>query len=65
MELICLGFAGGIFTPDIAFESIVKGLINKMKEPSVKCVDHVINELGQNVKKSALEVNSYLINDYS
>ena len=54
--MLCIGFAGGIFTPDIAFDSIVKGLINKMKEPSLRCVDLVVNELGQNVKKSAHEV---------
>ncbi|KAI6646167.1 Dynamin-1 isoform X10 [Oopsacas minuta] len=53
------GFAGGIFTPDIAFDSIVKGLINKMKEPSLRCVDLVINELGQNIKKSAQELSRF------
>ena len=53
-----VGFAGGIFTPDIAFDSIVKGLINKMKEPSLRCVDLVINELTQNVKRSAVEVST-------
>ena len=67
--VLYVGFAGGIFTPDIAFDSIVKGLINKMKEPSLRCVDLVINELTQNIKRSSQEVSTtltlYQISNYS
>ena len=41
-------FAGvrvGLFTPDMAFEAIVKKQISRMKEPSLKCIDLVVQEL--------------------
>ena len=35
----------GLFTPDMAFETIVKKQIEKLKEPSLACVDMVVTEL--------------------
>ncbi|KAF4520280.1 hypothetical protein B566_EDAN010227 [Ephemera danica] len=35
----------GLFTPDMAFEAIVKKQIARLKEPSLKCVDLVVTEL--------------------
>ena len=35
----------GLFTPDMAFEAIVKKQISRMKEPSLKCIDLVVQEL--------------------
>lgn len=46
-----------MFTPDIAFEVIVKKQIGKLKEPSLKCVDLVINELGNLIHKLTEKVN--------
>ncbi|KAF5916624.1 hypothetical protein HPG69_005419 [Diceros bicornis minor] len=41
----------GLFTPDMAFEAIVKKQIVKLKGPSLKSVDLVIQELINTVKK--------------
>jgi hypothetical protein len=41
----------GLFTPDIAFEVIVKKQVEKLKGPALKCVDLVINELGSLIHK--------------
>jgi len=35
----------GLFTPDMAFEAIVKKQIELLKSPSLKCVDMVVDEL--------------------
>ena len=35
----------GLFTPDMAFETIVRKQIEKLKAPSLKCVDMVVTEL--------------------
>jgi len=45
------GIRSGLFTPDKAFETIVKKQIGKLKEPSLKCVDMTINELNQLIHK--------------
>ncbi|XP_044756589.1 dynamin-like isoform X1 [Coccinella septempunctata] len=39
------GIRVGLFTPDMAFEAIVKKQIARLKEPSLKCVDLVVTEL--------------------
>ncbi|ESO04100.1 hypothetical protein HELRODRAFT_79668 [Helobdella robusta] len=39
------GIRTGLFTPDMAFETIVKKQIEKLKAPSLKCVDMVVTEL--------------------
>ncbi|EAW84148.1 dynamin 2, isoform CRA_e [Homo sapiens] len=49
----------GLFTPDMAFEAIVKKQIVKLKEPSLKCVDLVVSELATVIKKCAEKLSSY------
>lgn len=46
----------GLFTPDMAFEAIVKKQIIKLKEPSLKCVDLVVSELAMVIKKCSEKV---------
>ena len=41
----------GLFTPDMAFEAIVKEQIVKLLPPSIKCVDLVSTELNDVVQK--------------
>ncbi|KAM6957654.1 dynamin-2 isoform 2-T2 [Aplochiton taeniatus] len=53
------GVRTGLFTPDLAFEAIVKKQILKLKEPSLKCVDMVVCELTALVMKSAVKLGSY------
>ncbi|XP_058235237.1 dynamin 3a isoform X1 [Hemibagrus wyckioides] len=45
------GIRTGLFTPDLAFEAIVKKEIVKLKGPCVKCVDLVIQELIATVRQ--------------
>ncbi|KAK1784767.1 hypothetical protein P4O66_003441 [Electrophorus voltai] len=49
----------GLFTPDLAFEAIVKKQIRKLKEPSLKCVDMVVVELTTLIRKCAQKLVSY------
>ncbi|XP_053531413.1 dynamin-3 isoform X8 [Ictalurus punctatus] len=53
------GVRTGLFTPDLAFEAMVKKQILKLKAPSLKCVDMVVTELTTLVKKCAYKLNSY------
>ena len=39
------GIRVGLFTPDAAFEAIVTKQIAPLKEPSIKCIDLVVQEL--------------------
>lgn len=39
------GVRVGLFTPDMAFDAVVKRLIDKLKAPCIKCIDMVTNEL--------------------
>lgn len=48
-----------MFTPDLAFESIVKEQIERFKPPAVNCVDMVINELNLVVKKCTEKMAKY------
>jgi len=48
-----LGVRVGLFTPDMAFEAIVKEQIVKLLPPSLKCVDMVSTELGSVIQKCA------------
>lgn len=48
----------GLFTPDMAFETIVKRQIGKIKEPCTKCVDMVISELVNTVRQCTKKVNN-------
>jgi len=53
------GIRVGLFTPDMAFEAIVKKQIARMKEPSIKCIDLVVQELGNVVRTVAEKMNRY------
>ena len=50
----------GLFTPDMAFEQIVKRQIEKLVVPSLKCVDMVFTELSEVVKTCGLGVSESL-----
>ncbi len=50
---IFLIFRVGLFTPDMAFEAIVKKQIARLKEPSLKCVDLVETELTNVIRHCA------------
>lgn len=51
------GFRTGLFTPDLAFEAIVKKQVVKLKEPCLKCVDLVIQELISTVRQCTSKVS--------
>ncbi|XP_057203144.1 dynamin-3 isoform X4 [Triplophysa rosa] len=53
------GVRTGLFTPDLAFETIVKKQIRKLKEPSLKCVDLVVSELTTLVRKCSNKLGSF------
>ncbi|XP_043075479.1 dynamin-2 isoform X1 [Puntigrus tetrazona] len=53
------GVRTGLFTPDLAFEAIVKKQLIKLKEPCLKCIDLVIQELINTVRQCTLKLNSY------
>lgn len=44
------GIRVGLFTPDMAFESIAKKQIAQLKEPILKCIDLVVQELSTVVR---------------
>ncbi|NXE16895.1 DYN2 protein, partial [Lophotis ruficrista] len=48
----------GLFTPDLAFEAIVKKQVVKLKEPCLKCVDLVIQELINTVRQCTSKVSN-------
>ena len=48
----------GLFTPDMAFEAIVKKQIGRLKEPSLKCIDLVVTELSNVVRMTAEKVEA-------
>ncbi|KAM7540128.1 hypothetical protein Aperf_G00000032930 [Anoplocephala perfoliata] len=50
------GIRSGLFTPDLAFETIVRRQIERMKDPSLTCVDLVVEELIQIVHDCANKV---------
>uniref|UniRef100_A0A8C4I7J9 Interferon-induced GTP-binding protein Mx n=1 Tax=Dicentrarchus labrax TaxID=13489 RepID=A0A8C4I7J9_DICLA len=51
------GVRTGLFTPDLAFEAIVKKQIIKLKDPCLKCVDLVVTELVTLIRKCTEKVN--------
>uniref|UniRef100_A0A8D0GJF4 Dynamin 2 n=1 Tax=Sphenodon punctatus TaxID=8508 RepID=A0A8D0GJF4_SPHPU len=53
------GIRTGLFTPDMAFEAIVKKQVVKLKEPCLKCVDLVIQELINTVRQCTSKLGSY------
>lgn len=54
---ICMSLRTGLFTPDLAFEAIVKKQIIKLKEPCLKCIDLVIQELINTVRQGTKKVH--------
>ena len=52
----------GLFTPDMAFEIIVKEQIEKLRYPSMTIVDQVIEELNNVVARCAQKVNIKFLN---
>ncbi|XP_065575308.1 dynamin-like isoform X5 [Artemia franciscana] len=53
------GVRVGLFTPDKAFEAIVKRQISRMKEPSLKCIDLVIQELTNVVRQCTEKMSRF------
>ncbi|XP_053329361.1 dynamin-1 isoform X7 [Spea bombifrons] len=53
------GIRTGLFTPDMAFETIVKKQVKKTKEPCLKCVDMVISELIGTVRQCTKKLSQY------
>nr|KAF6413102.1 dynamin 3 [Molossus molossus] len=53
------GIRTGLFTPDMAFEAIVKKQIVKLKGPSLKSVDLVMQELINTVKKCTRKLATF------
>uniref|UniRef100_A0A8C5EUK9 Dynamin-2 n=1 Tax=Gouania willdenowi TaxID=441366 RepID=A0A8C5EUK9_GOUWI len=53
------GVRAGLFTPDLAFEAIVKKQIVKLKTPCLKCIDLVIQELINTVRQCTTKLGSY------
>ncbi|XP_060716770.1 dynamin-2 isoform X2 [Tachysurus vachellii] len=53
------GVRTGLFTPDLAFEAIVKKQIVKLKQPCLKCVDLVVSELSALALKCTNKLSSY------
>ncbi|XP_035375643.1 SUN domain-containing ossification factor isoform X2 [Electrophorus electricus] len=53
------GIRTGLFTPDMAFEAIVKKQIVKLKEPCIKCIDLVIQELINTVRQCANKLGTF------
>ncbi|XP_061577130.1 dynamin-2-like isoform X2 [Cololabis saira] len=53
------GVRTGLFTPDLAFEAIVKKQVIKLKDPCLKCVDLVVTELVALIRKCTEKLGSY------
>ncbi|XP_056619934.1 dynamin 3a isoform X1 [Triplophysa dalaica] len=53
------GIRTGLFTPDMAFEAIVKKQIVKLKGPCLKCVDMVIQELINTVQQCTNKLGTF------
>ncbi|XP_029108555.1 dynamin-1a isoform X2 [Scleropages formosus] len=53
------GIRTGLFTPDLAFEAIVKKQILKLKEPCLKCIDMVVSELTSTIRKCSEKLAQY------
>uniref|UniRef100_A0A8C2CXH6 dynamin GTPase n=1 Tax=Cyprinus carpio TaxID=7962 RepID=A0A8C2CXH6_CYPCA len=53
------GIRTGLFTPDMAFEAIVKKQVVKIKEPCIKCIDLVVQELINTVRQCSNKLDSF------
>lgn len=49
----------GLFTPDMAFEAIVKRQIAQLKEPILKCIDLVVQELSAVLRLCTEKVSKF------
>lgn len=58
LSVLCV-LRTGLFTPDLAFEAIVKKQVIKLKEPCLKCIDLVIQELINTVRQCTNKVLQY------
>uniref|UniRef100_A0AAR2LV96 dynamin GTPase n=1 Tax=Pygocentrus nattereri TaxID=42514 RepID=A0AAR2LV96_PYGNA len=58
------GVRTGLFTPDLAFEAIVKKQVIKLKEPCLKCIDLVIQELINTVRQCTNKVPHAALGSY-
>lgn len=50
------GIRVGLFTPDMAFEAIVKKQIGRLREPGLKCCDLVVLEMSNVIRMTAEKV---------
>lgn len=55
------GIRVGLFTPDMAFEAIVKKQISQLKEPILKCIDLTVQELSNVVRICTDKVSCYVL----
>ncbi|XP_016302359.1 dynamin-1-like isoform X2 [Sinocyclocheilus anshuiensis] len=53
------GIRTGLFTPDLAFEAIVKKQIQKLNGPCLKCIDMVVSELVSTIRKCSEKLAQY------
>ncbi|XP_076140194.1 dynamin-1a isoform X5 [Alosa pseudoharengus] len=53
------GIRTGLFTPDLAFEAIVKKQIQKLQVPVLKCIDMVVSELTSTIRKCSEKLAQY------
>uniref|UniRef100_A0A6G1SNY9 Dynamin n=1 Tax=Aceria tosichella TaxID=561515 RepID=A0A6G1SNY9_9ACAR len=53
------GIRVGLFTPDMAFDAIVKTQITRLREPSLKCVDLVVQELSSVLRRCTEKMQRY------
>ncbi|CAL8074449.1 unnamed protein product [Calicophoron daubneyi] len=53
------GIRTGLFTPDLAFETIVRRQIEKMKVPSLKCADLVVAQLTEVVHNCTSRMENF------
>ncbi|ESP04840.1 hypothetical protein LOTGIDRAFT_229950 [Lottia gigantea] len=53
------GIRTGLFTPDMAFEAIVKKQIDRLREPSLRCIDMVVAELSKTIRKCTTKMSRY------
>ncbi|XP_063066328.1 dynamin-1a [Engraulis encrasicolus] len=53
------GIRTGLFTPDLAFEAIVKKQIQKLQGPVIKCIDMVVSELTSTIRKCSDKLAQY------
>ncbi|KAL2100333.1 hypothetical protein ACEWY4_004727 [Coilia grayii] len=53
------GIRTGLFTPDLAFEAIVKKQVQKLQGPVIKCIDMVVSELTSTIRKCSEKLAQY------